>query len=237
MKNKKRGLLLGASAVAGLAAIASLVAGGTFGLFSTSKTGTPNSFTAGKVTVSTGTGTTVKCTITNLLPGTSSKGASLGSKTQTTCKWSVKYTGSVPADVAVNVAVANGTNALFTSGSNQGIQFYLKAGATTLLTSTATDTYTPGGGGTTYLNSGGSATALPAAGVSNLLIANTAPANTAVTFTLDYLVPLGSTNTYNNTTENSVTVTLTFHAVQSKNNANTCTVGRQCTTTGTFHWS
>jgi hypothetical protein len=165
-----------------------------------------------------------------MVPGDSSSGAPIGSKTDTTCTYNVKYTGSADAWLGVDVTVTNGSPALY-DGTANGLQLYLKDGSTTYLTSTAPTA------GTTYKQQGGTSATLSAGTTSNLLVSTTAATqNTAVSFTLDYAVPSASGNTYQG---GSATVTLTFHAVQSGNNAlpSGCAAGQQCNSTSTFVWS
>ena len=253
MHISRKRLLISAGGITAVGAAATLVLGSTLGLFSATETSGTNSFTAGTVSVGLDSTASVTCSVTagtqptNMVPGDSSAGATLGSKADQTCSYNVKYTGSAPAWVAVDVAVANGGTALFTSGADTGIQFYLKDGTNTYVTSASTNGSTAGhtGGtaGTTYAaQTTGTATALPAAGIANLLVNPGGATPTAVSsgavsdMNLDYLLPLASGNTYQG---GSVTVTLTFHAVQATNNALPagCQSGWQCTASGSFGWS
>jgi hypothetical protein len=231
MKLSKKRVALAVGVAASIGAIATLASGTTFGLYSASQTGSGNSFTSGTVTVGTGTPTSVTCTITNMVPGDSSAGAAIGSKADTTCTYNVKYTGSASAWLAVDVAVTNGSTSLY-DGTATGLQLYMKDASSTYLTSTAPTA------GTTYKTAGGTATALPAAGITDLLVSTTAATtNTAASFSLDYAVPIASGNTYQG---GSATVTLTFHAVQSGNNplpATCTTAGAQCLPGSGFVWS
>ena len=231
MKLSKKRVALALGVAASIGAIATLASGTTFGLYSASETSSGNSFTSGTVTVGTGTPTSVTCTITNMVPGDSSAGAAIGSKADTTCTYNVKYTGSAPAWLAVDVAVSNGSTSLYDSTAN-GLQLYLKDASSTYLTSTAPTA------GTTYKNQAGTATSLPAAGITDLLVSTTAATTgTAVSFSLDYALPIASGNTYQG---GSATVTLTFHAVQSGNNplpATCTTAGAQCLPGSGFVWS
>ncbi len=232
MKLSKKRVALALGVAASIGAIATLASGTTFGLYSAAEASTGNSFTTGTVTVGTGTPTSVTCTITNMVTGDSSAGAAIGSKADTTCTYNVKYTGSAPAWLAVDVAVANSSPALY-DDTAAGLQLYLKdASSTSYLTSTAPTA------GTTYKTAGGTATALPAAGITDLLVSATAATTgTAASFSLDYALPIASGNTYQG---GSATVTLTFHAVQSGNNPLplTCTTaGTQCLPGSGFVWS
>ena len=228
-KKKRLAIIVGSVATAGAAA--TLAGGVTFGLFSASGAGGANTFTGGTVTVGTGTPASVVCTITNMVPGDSSAGAPIGGKADTACTYNMKYTGSATAYLAVDVAVSNGTIPLY-DGTATGLQLYLKDGTpTTYLTSTAPTA------GTTFTAQGGTSASLPIGTTANLLVSTTpAATNTAVSFTLNYAVPIATGNTYQG---GSATVTLTFHAVQAANNPVTgaCLAGQQCNATTTFLWS
>jgi len=211
--------------------VASLAGGLTFGLFSASGTSGANTFTNGTVSVGAGTPTSVTCSITNMVPGDSSSGAVIGGKADTPCTYNVKYTGSASGWLAVDVAVSNGSVALY-DGAATGLQLYLKDGSsTTYLTSTAPTA------GTTFAREGGASMSLPAGTTTNLLV-STVPAATdaAVNFTLNYAVPIATGNGYQG---GSATVTLTFHAVQATNNPlpGDCAAGQQCNPSSTFVWS
>jgi hypothetical protein len=224
MSTKKR-LALGAGAVTTVGAVATLVAGFTFGLFSGTESSGANTFTAGTVSVGAGTPTSVTCTITNMVPGDSSSGASAGSKSDSTCTYNVKYTGSASAYLAVDVAVSNGGTALY-DGSATGLQLFLADGSSTSYLS-----------GTSYKQQGGASAALPAGATPNLLVSTTpASTGTAVNFSLDYAMPAAAGNSYQS---GSATVTLTFHAVQAGNNPvpGGCAAGQQCNAGSGFAWS
>jgi len=234
-------LALAGAAVAAVGAVATLAAGFTFGLFSATESSGSNSFTAGTVHVTTTTPASVTCTITTMTPGDASASFSpaYSNSSDTTCTYNVEYTGSATAWLAVDMTVSNGTPALFSSDSATGIQFQLKDGTpTTYVSSSATNT--GGTGDTTYKAEGGTTTALSATGVSDLLVSTTAATNDSVVdFSLDYGLPLDSGNAYQS---GSVTVTLTFHAVQSNNNPlpADCAAGQQCNADGdssSFAWS
>jgi spore coat-associated protein N len=220
----KRRLALGAAAATTVGAVATLVAGFTFGLFSATESSGANTFTAGTVTVGAGSPASVTCTISNMVPGDSSSGASAGSKSDTPCTYNVKYTGSASAWLAVDVAVSNGSTVLY-DGTATGLQLYLKDGSSTYVN------------GTTFAQQGGTSASLPTGTTSNLLV-STSPAatNTAVNLSLDYALPAAAGNGYQG---GSTTVTLTFHAVQSGNNAlpSGCAAGQQCNAGSGFAWS
>src|SRR5580692_6492544 len=218
MSKKKKRLAIIVGSVATVGAAATLAGGVTFGLFSASGASGANTFTGGTVTVGTNTPISVVCTLANMVPGDSSSGAAVGSKTGTACTYNMKYTGTATAWLAVDVAVSNGTPVLY-DGTATGLQLYLKDGTpTTYLTSTAPTA------GTTFPAQGGTATSLPTT------------TGTAVSFTLNYAVPIATGNAYQG---GSATVTLTFHAVQAGNNPlpGACVAGQQCNATTTFLWS
>jgi hypothetical protein len=231
MSVKKRRLVIIGAAAATIGAAATLAGGITFGLFSASGSGGANTFTGGTVSVGTNTPVSVVCTITNMVPGDSSTGAPIGAKLATPCTYNMKYTGSATAWLAVDVAVSNGSTALY-DGTATGLQLYLKDGTpSTYITSTAPTA------GTTFVAQGGTATSLSAGTTSNLLVSTTpAATSTAVSFTLNYAVPIATGNAYQG---GSATVTLTFHAVQAGNNPlpGACVAGQQCNATTTFLWS
>jgi Camelysin metallo-endopeptidase len=230
MSGRKRLVIIGAAA-ATIGAAATLAGGVTFGLFSGTASSGANTFTSGTVSVGAGTPTSVTCSITNMVPGDSSTGAPIGGKLAPPCTYNVKYTGSAGAWLAVDVAVGNGSTPLY-DGSATGLQLYLKDGTpTTYLTSIAPTA------GTTYTTEGGTSASLASGTVTNLLVSTAAATtNEAVSFTLNYAVPIASGNTYQGGT---ATVTLTFHAVQAGNNPLPvdCAAGHQCNATTTFLWS
>ena len=204
--------------------MAALVAGFTFGLFSATQSSGANTFTAGTVTVAAGSPASVTCTISSMVPGDSSSGASAGSKTGTPCTYNVKYTGSASAWLAVDVAVSNGSTVLY-DGTATCLQLYLKDAGTSYVN------------GTTFAQQGGGPAALAAGTTSNLLVSTSPAANgAAVSFSLDYALPAAAGNSYQG---GSTTVTLTFHAVQSGNNAlpSGCAAGQQCNAGSGFAWS
>jgi hypothetical protein len=221
----KKRLLTAASAVTAMGAVATLVAGVTFGLFSASDTSGGISVTAGTVSVGAGTPTSVTCTTTNLVPGDSSSGFGSLSATETQCTYNVKYTGSEPAYLGVDIAVTNGATTLYDSTGTTGLQYLVKAGSVTYMN------------GTSYKDEAGASQSVVAGTpVANLLVSTTpATTNTAVSFTIDYGLLLAVTGHQGG----SSTITLTFHAVQSDNQTlpAACAAGEQCNSTATFAWS
>ena len=229
--SSKKRKALGGSLIASIGVVAIIAVGMTLGLYGTSQASTGNSVADGTVTVGTGAPASVTCTIANMMPGDSSAGAPIGSRADSACSYNVRYTGSATAWLAVDVTITNGSTALY-DGTATGLQLYLKdAAPATYLTSTAPTA------GTTFKNQAGTATTLPAGSTADLLVSTTAAAtNTAVSFSLDYALPIASGNTYQS---GSATVTLTFHAVQSVNNPlpTGCAAGSQCLPGSGFVWS
>jgi len=198
------------SASAGLALV------GTSAIFQDSETNSSDSFAAGTVTVGLGA-TSTTCNVSELAPGDSSQSYGSGSVSRTTCTYKVKYTGSLPAYLGVDVNVANGATPMFT-GTASGLQLKVAAsGGVSVMN------------GTTYKNQAGSdVTVVAGTQVSNILVKSTpAVTDDEVTFTVDYLLPLAAPNSLQ---ASSSSVQLTFHAVQSANQTTSCVAGRQCTT-------
>ena len=189
---------------------------GTSALFSATESNDPDSFTAGTVTVGLGAAGTT-CNLAGMAPGDSSTGFGSGSASRTPCTYNVKYTGSLPAYVAVDVKVLNGSTSLFTSDPS-GLQFKIGASGGVSIVD-----------GTQYTNAAGTATSIVAGtSVDNVLV-KTSPATTGdeFTFTVDYALPTAAPNALQG---GSATVQLTFHAVQSANQTTSCVAGRQCST-------
>ncbi len=91
----KKRIALGAGALATAGAAAALAAGATLGLFSATSPAQTDQFTAGTVTLS--QPTNVSCTITNVVPGDANSGQ---------CTFSITYSGTAPALLGVDLAVA-----------------------------------------------------------------------------------------------------------------------------------
>ena len=212
---KKRITYTGAG-IAALAAAMLVTIGATMALFSATQTGGTNQFSTGTVSVA-DRPASVTCNVSSMLPGDSSASFGSGSASLPTCDYRVKYTGSAPAYLAVDVLVGSGSPSLFTGGST-GAQFKLAvSGGATIVN------------GTTYKSQAGTDTAVSAGtAVTNILLSATpAVTDDEVTFTLDYALPLAAPNSLQG---GSTSVTLTFHAVQAANQSlGTCAAGRQCT--------
>jgi hypothetical protein len=245
MRIGKKRLLIAASGLTAVATAATMVAGVTFGLFSATETSGNNAFTAGTVTVGLDGSTSVTCTITNTVPGDSSTGFGSLSADKQACEYDVKYTGSAPAFIAVDVAVTAATPGSpvapyggsaplpavgLYDGSATGLQMLVKDGTSTFIN------------GTNYSDQAGAATGLSVNGsglgsVANLL-ASTAAVNTNAVkhFSLAWGMPTLATNAYQAA---SSTITLTFHAVQSGNQTlpGTCAAPKQCNAQGNLAWN
>ena len=205
------------AALATFAAGGALTIGTTMALFSATESSSASAFAAGTVSVGLGS-TSTTCNVSAMAPGDSSTNYGTGSASLTPCDYRVKYTGSLPAYLAVDISVTSGSTALYTATSS-GLQMKIavNGGATVM-------------NGTTYKNEAGTDTALAAGTpVTNILLsAVPAATNDLITFNIDYLLPLLAPNALQG---GSASVTLTFHAVQSANQSvGSCVAGRQCST-------
>jgi spore coat-associated protein N len=217
MVGKKR-LFMAAATLASVGAVIALATGVTFGLFSATETSATNAFAAGTVTVAPGSNTSVTCNTSNIVPGDSSP------TDHPSCTYNVRYTGSVPANLAVDVNVASAAACLAScngvgdfplyDGTAAGLQYTIGDGTTTYVS------------GTKYKDStGASQTIVAGTPVTDLLVAKGVSADSSDrTFTVNYSLPLAAGNDYQGSTSS---VTLTFHAVQSAHNASTGTLGWQ----------
>lgn len=213
--HKKRITYAGAG-IAALAAAVLVTIGVTMALFSATETGGTNQFTTGTVTVAERPASVV-CNVTGMMPGDSSASFGSGSATLATCDYRVRYTGTAPAYLAVDVLVGSGSPPLFT-GLATGAQFKLAVSGGAAIVN-----------GTSYKTQAGTDAGITAGTtVSNILLSATpAVTDDEVTFTLDYALPVTAPNSLQG---GSTSVTLTFHAVQAANQTlGTCAAGRQCT--------
>lgn len=204
-----------------LAAAGALTIGATMSLFSASESSSANAFATGTVAVGLGDSASVTCNVSEMSPGDSSAGSSTGSKSLDTCTYNVKYTGSLPAWLSVDVAVnSTGTN-LYTAGAT-GLQFYVKDGSTSIVD------------GVNYKVIGGTNTAVTSGSTVEHILLNDTPVQgpNARNFNIDYLLPLLAPNALQG---GSTSIQLTFNAVQSANQPiGSCVAGRQC---NTITWS
>lgn len=204
-----------------IAAAGALTIGATMSLFSASESSSANAFATGTVAVGLGDSASVTCNVSEMSPGDSSAGSSTGSKSLDTCTYNVKYTGSLPAWLSVDVAVnSTGTN-LYTAGAT-GLQFYVKDGSTSIVD------------GVNYKVIGGTNTAITSGSTVEHILLNDTPVQgpNARNFNIDYLLPLLAPNALQG---GSTSIQLTFNAVQSANQPiGSCVAGRQC---NTITWS
>jgi predicted ribosomally synthesized peptide with SipW-like signal peptide len=132
MKTINKSMLSIGGGLLALAAAGALTIGATLSLFSASDSSSASAFATGTVAVGLGDSASVTCNVTEMSPGDSSTGAATGSKSLDKCTYNVKYTGSLPAWLSVDVTVnTTGTN-LYTAGAT-GLQFYVKNGSTSII--------------------------------------------------------------------------------------------------------
>ena len=204
-----------------LAAVGTLTVGATSSLFSASASSSANTFATGTVAVGLGDSPSVTCNVTEMSPGDSSAGASTGSKSLGTCSYNVKYTGSLPAWLSVDVAVSTSGTNLYTAGST-GLQFAVKNGATNIID------------GVNYKTIAGTNTPITSGVTVEHILLNDTPVQgpNSRSIDIDYLLPLLAPNTLQG---GNTSMTLTFRAVQSANQPiGSCVAGRQC---NTITWS
>ncbi len=229
--SNKRLLLVG-STVTAIGAAAALLAGATFGFFSSAGTGSGNNtFTGGNVVVGLDPGgTQVTCAIGPMSPGdTQAKSGNV------VCQYEVKYTGNVKAYMGLDLAITGAPGTPVTpygssapaaaqglyDGTATGLQVTISDGTSTYLNGV---NYTDLTGAPTPLTPSGGAAA-----VTDLLV-NTTPVTTNATthVTVNYTLPTTAGNAYNLATS---TIVLRIHAVQADNNAlpaGCIAAGNQC---------
>ncbi|MEA2685777.1 MAG: hypothetical protein QOE93_972 [Actinomycetota bacterium] len=232
--NRKRLALVG-GAVTTVGAGAALLAGATFGFFSSAGTaGGTNTFTAGTVFVDKDTTTQVTCNAGPMSPGdTQSSGVGqLGA-----CEYDIVYTGDVDAYLGLDVVITgtDGTPVVpygstipsaahgLYDGTSTGLQVTISDGTNTYVSGTTYNTQvliaTPA---TLSIDGSGEAA------VSKLLM-NTAAVNVDDTrhLTVSYTLPTGAGNAYNDAAS---TIQLRVHAVQYDHVTlpGTCSVGHVC---------
>lgn len=218
---RRRVILVSAVGATALAAT-TVVAGTTFGFFSSTANGQTNSFTSGTVTLT----KTLEsaCNVTNMAPG----------DTPGPCTMQTTYSGSLSAYIAVDVLVE-------TQAGSGGSTLYTGGGAGLHVTVTDNQgtptTYTVPTASTTCPN--GAPAGSTCYELDNELYGTSAYSNGSVdTITTQVSLPNSAGNGYQGA---SAQVILTAHAVQSKNNALACTTtataGAPCTPSGSFAWS
>ncbi|HUY64056.1 MAG TPA: hypothetical protein VMV14_06015 [Acidimicrobiales bacterium] len=223
LTHARRRMLLVVGSVTALTAASSLVAGTTFGFYSSSASPEQNTFVTGVVTLAdTVTGA---CTVVNMAPGDSPPACTLGTT----------YSGSMSVYLAVDVVVeaqaGSGGTALYNpAGSN---------GATVAITDNQSAPVTYVVPSTVTACPGGAPTGSTCYELDNELL-GTNPYVNGATDTISTTVTLPGTaaNAYQ---AGAVQVILTAHAVQSKDNGLSCTTtptaGHPCSANGTFAWS
>ena len=231
MSTKKR-VIVGAGMISTLGAVATLVAGVTFGFFSATVPGQDSTFAAGTVTFDQPAANT--CSVSNIQPGDSG-----------TCTFNVvTYTGTVSGGAYLGVDLAV-TNPL----AGSPVQPYAPGNAGTIPTAapalydgtanglqvSITDNQSPQ---VTYMNQdqwNGVAASGTTPSITDLLV-NTTPftTTTSVTFTINWSLPVTANNAY---ADAGSTITMLVHAVQASHNGTTsgCTAGDVCN--GILNWS
>jgi hypothetical protein len=225
MKTIRRRLVLVAGGVTALALSSTLVAGTTFGFFSSRPGAETNSFASGTVTLS--STVTGACTVTNMAPGDSSS-----------CTLGTTYSGSLSAYVAVDVLIetqgGSGGTALYNPGGSNGLTVAITDNQGSPVTYVVPTTSEAAGVGNCPSSGGWTCYELD-----NELLGTAAFASGSTdTITTAVALPTAAGNGYQGGQAN---VILTAHAVQSKNNTISCTTtataGHSCTPSGSFAWS
>jgi hypothetical protein len=207
-------LIVAASYVVSLAAVAAVVSGAAFGFFSATSTRQSDSFSAGKVTQT--NDLTGVCAVSNLLPNA----------VQSACTLKVQYTGGKPAYLGLDVLIetqagSGGTKLYNPADGSHALQVSITStspSVTYTLPATATSCpITAPAGSTCY--------ALAKELVSTTAFTNASP---QVTFTTRFSLPTTSTTDYQG---GAAQIVLTAHATQSANNGSVggCTAGQTCT--------
>ncbi|MEA2827133.1 MAG: hypothetical protein QOG43_1572 [Actinomycetota bacterium] len=237
--SKKRFLVVG-GAVTTVAAGAALLAGATFGFFSSAGDASGgNTFTAGTVVVGLDGGTQVTCAIDPMSPGDSQ-----ASGTNAACTYNIEYTGNVRAYMALDLAITGTPGSPIETPYGSVSPPTAKQGlfdgtATGLQFSIADDDAVNYVSGTTYLGQGvtGAVNLTPTLGAVSVdkLLVNATPITTGETkqLTVNYSLPTGAGNAYNLATS---TIVLTIHAVQADNITlpGSCAAGKRCLTSMTW---
>jgi len=234
----KKRLAIGASALATVGAVTTLVAGMTFGLFSATTPVQSNTFTAGKVSFGTPGG--LACNVANAQPGdsgtctlqetyngTASSGAYLGLDVAIT---GASGTPVAPYSPTSTLPAPTAANGLY-DGTVNGLQVEISDGQATPVYYMNANGAQSGAGynvAGTYL--GGSATTSGSASASAAdLLVNTTPftSSTTITWTVNWSLPSSAGNAYDGAT---TTIALLVHAVQAGNQTFTgsCAVGKTC---------
>ena len=188
---------------------------------------------AGNVSLHVNAASTTTCHISNLVPG--------DSPTPTPCRFSVSYTGTVPAYVALNVMVdstsSHSGHTLYDAGRPDGITFVITDGHHTF--SSPTGPSQTGGScprSFTCWNVANEIAAWYQGSNAHLVFTRDSP---AVTWTENVLVPTSLGNEFQGAGANLV---LTARAIQATSNplpssCNAVTIGLPCAPTNHFTWN
>ena len=215
-------MLTAASLLACVVTVLFLMVGSTLGRLSATEASGHNSLTAGTVTLA--NSAIANCPVTGLLPNNASSA----------CTFTATYSGSAPAYLAVDILIetqaGSGGTKLYNPGdSNNDLQI-------TITSSSPSVTYTVPTASTTC--PGGAPAQSSCYELDNELVSTGALSSAAVAFSISVKVPTTSTSGYQG---GATQITLTAHAIQSKNNALSCTsapaAGSPCTPNGPFKWS
>jgi hypothetical protein len=192
--------------------------------------GAPNS---GHVSLRVNTSSTTTCHIADLVPG--------DSPTPTPCRFSISYTGSVAAYVALDVMVDSTTSSsghtLYDSGRSDGLTFVISDGHRTFATPTAPGS--TGGAcprGLTCWNVGNELAAWYDASGAHVVFTASVP---AVTWTETAVIPRSLSNEFQGASANLVLTAQAIQAVANPlpSNCSTQTIGRACASTNHFTWN
>jgi hypothetical protein len=218
----KKRLLGSASFVLVIVAVFFLVTGVTSARYGATKPSTASTFSSGTVTLANSAITT--CPVSNLFPTGTASAA---------CTFTATYSGSVPAYLATNVVIetqagSGGTRLYNPTDSSNDLQI-------TITSTTPTVSYTVP---TTATTCSGAPVGSLCYELDNELISTLAQSSATVGFSFTFKLPTSSTTGYQG---GAAQVILTTHAVQSGNNALSCTTtptaGSPCTPSGSFKWS
>ena len=257
MNGKKRAALV-AGSVTAVGAVATLIAGTTFGLFSAQQTSGNSTFSTGTVSIGQGTPST-PCAITDLMPGDSS--ADVG---RSPCTFTVTNGSSAPSYAAVDVLIATDkaasaptkygdttaivTKNLYDGTNTTGLHVSISDGTnsfTVPVTANAVTCPT----GTDPLAGAVSALTLPSTDacyeVKNLLLSASAVPGTnsppAALSSLTVSWSLPALTTGNEYEGGEAVIAMNAHEVQQAHNTLNCSpsagVGQSCTPGSGFSWS
>lgn len=226
VRRSRRPLAMWAGGVAIVAAVGSLIAGSTLGLFSSTPGGETNSFTAGTVTLS--SDASGACTVTALMPGDTNASAP--------CTFAATYSGTADAYLGLDVLIE--TQKTGVVGAHNAYDPGVGGITVAVVDNQGTPvTYTVPGAAASVACPGGAPAGSTCYQLTNELV-NTSvftSASSPVTFKTTVTLPSSAGNEYQGS---SAQIILTAHAVQAKNQTlPSCTAGQVCAGTGTFSWT